>query len=85
MAMKTIISDFSALKGKVSFSEKTPDAKVSPKVTPSAAPKPKESDKGLKSGHYRVYTIVISVSCHQRKRFRPYLLKQSMNDLPVHM
>ena len=43
MAKKTIISDFSALKGKVSFSGKTSDAKVSPKVTPTTAPKPKES------------------------------------------
>ena len=50
MAKKTIISDFSALKGKVSFSEKTSSAKVSPKVTPAAAPKPKESDMGLKTG-----------------------------------
>ena len=29
MAKKTIISDFSALKGKVTFSEKTPDTKLS--------------------------------------------------------
>ena len=29
MAKKTIISDFSALKGKVTFSEKTSDAKMS--------------------------------------------------------
>ena len=50
MAKKTIISDFSALKGKVTFSEKTPDIKVSTKVTPAAAPKPKESDMGLKTG-----------------------------------
>ena len=51
MSRKTIISDFSALKGKISFSEKTSDAKVSPKVTPAATPqKPKESDKGLKVG-----------------------------------
>ena len=50
MAKKTIISDFSALKGKVTFSEKTSSAKVSPKVTPAAAPKPKESDMGLKTG-----------------------------------
>ena len=58
MAKKTIISDFSALKGKVTFSDKTSDAKMSPKVTAAAAPKPKESDKVLKSGHYRVYTIL---------------------------
>lgn len=50
MARKTIISDFSALKGKVTFSEKTSDAKVSPKVIPAAAPKTKESDMGLKIG-----------------------------------
>ena len=50
MARKTIISDFSALKGKVTFSEKIPDIKVSTKVTPAAAPKPKESDMGLKTG-----------------------------------
>ena len=51
MTKKTIISDFSALKGKVSFSENPSDAKMSPKVTPSAdTQKPKESDKGLKVG-----------------------------------
>ena len=51
MARKTIISDFSALKGKVTFSEKTSGAKVSPKVTPSVvAQKSKISDKGLKEG-----------------------------------
>ena len=50
MAKKRIISDFSALKGKLTFSEKSPDIKVSPKVTPAAAPKPKESDMGLKTG-----------------------------------
>ena len=51
MAKKTIISDFSALKGKVTFSEKTFSAKVSPKVTPSVvAQKSKISDKGLKEG-----------------------------------
>ena len=50
MAKKTIISDFSALKGKVTFSEKIPDIKVSTKVTPAAAPKPKESDMGIKTG-----------------------------------
>ena len=50
MAKKTIISDFSALKGKVTFSEKTSDTKMSPKVTPDTAPKPKESDKGLNVG-----------------------------------
>jgi len=50
VAKKNIISDFSALKGKVTFSEKIPDIKVSTKVTPAAAPKPKESDMGLKIG-----------------------------------
>ena len=40
MAKKTIISDFSALKGKVTFSDKSSDIKVSPKV----------SDKSLKIG-----------------------------------
>jgi len=50
VAKKNIISDFSALKGKVTFSEKIPDIKVSTKVTPAAAPKPKESDMGLKTG-----------------------------------
>ena len=51
MAKKTIISDFSDLKGKVTFSEKTSSAKVSPKVTPATAtPKPKDSDVGLKVG-----------------------------------
>ena len=51
MAKKTIISDFSALKGKVSFAEMTSDAKVSQKVTPAAdALKPKVSDEGLKVG-----------------------------------
>ena len=49
MAKKTIISDFSALKGKVTFSEKISDVKASPKVMPAAA-KPKESNKGLKIG-----------------------------------
>ena len=51
MAKKTIISDFSALKGKVSFSENTSDAKMSAKVTPSAvAQKPNISDRVLKVG-----------------------------------
>ena len=49
MAKKTIISDFSALKGKVTFSEKVSDVKASPKVMPAAA-KPKESNKGLNIG-----------------------------------
>ena len=51
MAKKLIISDFSALKGKVSFSEKSSEAKMSPKVTPISAPdKPKVSEEGLKIG-----------------------------------
>ena len=51
MAKKIIISDFSALKGKVSFSENSSEAKMSPKVTPTSAPdKPKVSDDGLKIG-----------------------------------
>lgn len=50
MAKKNIISDFSALKGKVTFSEKRTDTKMSPKVTPATAPKPKESVKGLNVG-----------------------------------
>lgn len=51
MAKKTIISDFSALKGKITFSEKTYSVKVSPKVTPATAtPKPKDSNDGLKIG-----------------------------------
>ena len=51
MARKNIISDFSALKGKVTFSEKRSDVKVSPKLTPATAtPKPKDSHVGLKTG-----------------------------------
>ena len=51
MVKKNIISDFSALKGKVTFSEKTSDVKVSPKVTPATAtPTPKDSNDGLKTG-----------------------------------
>ena len=50
MAKKNIISDFSALKGKVTFSEKVSDARVSPKVTPTPAPKAKVSEEGLKVG-----------------------------------
>ena len=61
MAKKTIISDFSALKGKVTFSESDSDAKVSPKVTPVTAPKPKESDKGLKVGQ----SVVLMDSDHR--------------------
>ena len=61
MAKKTIISDFSALKGKVTFSESDFDAKVPPKVTPAAAHKPKESDKGLKVGQ----SVVLMDSDHR--------------------
>ena len=51
MVKKNIISDFSALKGKVSFSERNSDAKVSQKVTAAAAEqKPKVSEEGLKVG-----------------------------------
>ena len=50
MAKKTIISDFSALKGKVTFSEKTPDTKLSAKVSSVPTPKHKDSVKGLKVG-----------------------------------
>ena len=51
MAKKTIISDFSALKGKITFSEKPSDAKIPAKVTPAAvSPKPKVSEEGLKVG-----------------------------------
>ena len=51
MAKKTIISDFSALKGKVSFSENTSDTKTSPKVTATIVEKkPKVSQEGLKVG-----------------------------------
>ena len=44
---KTIISDFSALKGKVTFSEKTPDTKLSAKVSSAPTSKPKDSENGL--------------------------------------
>ena len=50
MAKKTIISDFSALKGKVTFSEKTLDTKLSAKVSSAPTSKPKDSEKGLKVG-----------------------------------
>ena len=52
MAKKTIISDFSALKGKVTFSEKGSDVKALPRVMPPViSHKPKESDEGgLKVG-----------------------------------
>ena len=51
MAKKNIISDFSGLKGKVSFSEKSSATKISQKVTPTSAPdKPKVSEEGLKIG-----------------------------------
>ena len=51
MAKKIIVSDFSALKGKVSFSEKSSKAKMSPKVTSTSAPdKSNVSEEGLKIG-----------------------------------
>ena len=51
MTKKSIIYDFSALKGKVTFSEKTSDAKISPKVTPAAAEqKHTVSEEGMKVG-----------------------------------
>lgn len=51
MAKKTIISDFSALKGKISFSEKTTDTKISLKGTPAASSQTqKVGDEGIKVG-----------------------------------
>ena len=50
MSKKIIISDFSALKGNMTFSEKASPVKVSSNVTPATATKPDESDKGLKIG-----------------------------------
>ena len=50
MAKKTIISDFSALKGKVAFSEKGSDAEMSTKDRTEAAQKSKVSDVGIKVG-----------------------------------
>ena len=51
MAKKNIISDFSTLKGKVSFSGKSCDAKMTPKVKPPAVEqKSKVSEDGLKVG-----------------------------------
>ena len=51
MTKKTIISDFSALKGKVSFSEKSADASKAPKATTAAtSEKTKSDDNGLKVG-----------------------------------
>jgi hypothetical protein len=47
---KTIISDFSALKGKVTFSEKGSDAEMSTKDRTEAAQKSKVSDVGIKVG-----------------------------------
>ena len=61
MGKNTIISDFSALKGKVTFSEKNADAKVSPEVTPAAANKHKESDMGLHIGQ----SVVMMDSDHR--------------------
>ena len=48
MAKKPIISDFSALKGKVSFSEQEPDVHK-PKDTVKEAPK-ENKEPGLKVG-----------------------------------
>jgi hypothetical protein len=50
VAKKTIISDFSALKGKVTFSEKGSDAEMSTKDRTEAAQKSKVSDVGIKVG-----------------------------------
>ena len=50
MAKKTIISDFSALKGKVTLSEKGSDAEMSTKDRTEAAQKSKVSDVGIKVG-----------------------------------
>ena len=51
MARKTIISDFSALKGKMTFSEQSSDVKTSPQVMPAAATqKPTDTDKCLRIG-----------------------------------
>jgi hypothetical protein len=50
VAKKTIISDFSALKGKVTFSEKGSDAEMSTKDRTEAAQKYKVSDVGIKVG-----------------------------------
>ena len=50
MAKKTIISDFSALKGIVTFSVKGSDAEMSTKDRTEAAQKSKVSDVGIKVG-----------------------------------
>jgi len=51
VAKQNIISDFSALKGKISFSEKTSDTRTSSKCTPVATEqKPEISDEGIKVG-----------------------------------
>ena len=50
MAKKTVISDFSALKGKVSFSERGSDVKMSPQVIPAPAQKHEVAEDGLKVG-----------------------------------
>ena len=51
MAKKKIISDFSALKGKVSFSENSSDAMMAPKVNPvEKSHKAKTPDDWLKVG-----------------------------------
>ena len=50
MAKQNIISDFSALKGKISFSEKTSDTKISSKETLPAASEQRQKvgNKGLR-------------------------------------
>ena len=50
MSKKIIISDFSALKGNMTFSEEASPVQVSSNVAPATATKPDESDKGLKIG-----------------------------------
>jgi hypothetical protein len=50
VAKKTIISDFRALKGKVTFSEKGSDAEMSTKDRTEAEQKSKVSDVGIKVG-----------------------------------
>ena len=51
MVKKTVITDLSALKGKVTFSDKTSDAMMKTKATPaSVTQKCKESDEDLRIG-----------------------------------
>ncbi|MBR2064269.1 MAG: hypothetical protein IJ971_06215 [Bacteroidales bacterium] len=67
MARKTTISDFCALKGKVTFSEKISDAKVLPKVTPAATQEPKVSDEGLKIGQSIVLMDLLPLTCISKR------------------